>query len=398
MLIEKSSIARDVLSGKVILITGAGGGIGFEAARALAYLGADIVIAEIDEDKGKWAQNAINEELRSNKVTFFKIDITDDEQVQKLYDFIVEKYSAIDVLIHNATVTPMGGIDTVSIFDWDKSYAVNLRAPILLTQKFLPQMKERNSGTIVFVPSSGAAPYMGAYEVFKSAQVELCNTLVGELEGTNIKTYSIGPGLVKTETAQRAIETVSALMGMTIPDFYEMNGKHIISAEEAGVGFAISVVNAEKYNGQEIGAIQALMDAGLFDKQVCSAAPGSDNGDVTYLAPHIRNVVDVFNEQYNGWHSRNLFERQWVLRDFKKTVGMAADHFHKLMLNIADLAQKGRFDELAEHKPRLEKLKVYYAHQHTLLQGYEKNPDELKRNSQAILGWMEELQKVIDGV
>ncbi len=121
MLIEKFSITRDVLSGKVILITGAGGGIGFETARALAYLGAEIVIAEIDEDKGKWARNAINEELCANKVTFFPIDITDDEQAQKLYDLIAEKYSAIDVLINNATITPMGGVDAVSISDWDTS-------------------------------------------------------------------------------------------------------------------------------------------------------------------------------------------------------------------------------------------------------------------------------------
>ncbi len=398
MVIERTGFSKDTLSGKAILITGAGGGIGFEAARALAYLGAYVIIAEIDEDKGRWAQDAINEELRSNRVTFYPIDITDDEQVQRLYDYIIEKYSALDVLINNATVAPIGGVDAVSISDWDKSYTVNLRAPILLTQKFLSGMKERNEGTIVFVPSSGAAPYMGAYEVFKSAQVELCNTLAGELEGTKIITYSIGPGLVKTETAQMAIETVSSLMGMTIAEFYEMNEKHIISAEEAGVGFAVSVVNADKYSGQEIGSIQALMDAGIYDGQVSPAAHDIGSSDVSYLAPHIQSIVDVFNEQYDGWHNRNLFERQWVLRDFKKTVGMAADNFSKLISNISEMAQKGNVDGLAEQKPWLKKLKVYYAHQHKLLQGYEKNPEELKRNSQVILSWMDELQKVIDGI
>ncbi len=60
--------------------------------------------------------------------------------------------------------------------------------------------------------------------------------------------------------------------------------------------------------------------------------------------------------------------------------------------------QKGRFDKLSEHKPWLEKLKEYYAHQHKLLQGYEKNPEELKKNSQVILSWIDELQIVIDGI
>jgi NAD(P)-dependent dehydrogenase (short-subunit alcohol dehydrogenase family) len=68
-----------------------------------------------------------------------------------------------------------------------------------LLEKLLPGMLKRKSGTVVFVPSSGAAPYMGAYEVFKTAQVELCNTLAGELEGTGVITFSIGPGIVKTD-------------------------------------------------------------------------------------------------------------------------------------------------------------------------------------------------------
>ncbi len=364
----------------------------------MTYLGAEVVIAEIDKVKGEQAQNVINRALHTERVSFVHTDIADDQQVQALYEHIKEKYSALDVIIHNATVTPMGAVDAVSVIDWDRSYAVNLRAPVLLTQKFLPWMKEKNSGTIVFVPSSGAAPYMGAYEVFKTAQVELCNTLAAELEETDIITYAIGPGLVKTETAQTALETVAPLMGMTLAAFYEMNGKHIISAEEAGAGFAVSVVNAEKYNGQEIGSIQALMDAGMFEGQDRSAAPGADSHDISFLAPHIQNVADVFNEQYNGWLTRNLFERQWVLRDFKKTVGMAADNFHMRIQSMAELAQNKRFYGLAEYKPWLGKLKEYYAHQYKLLQGYEKNPEALKKNSQVILGWMEELQTVIDGI
>ncbi len=384
MFIETTNMPADSLSGKVVLITGAGGGIGYEAARAFAYLGATVIIAEIDRDKGEWAQHAIHRELRSDRVAFFSADITDDQRVQELHDFIEEKYSALDVLFHNATLAPMGGVDSVSIADWDRSYAVNLRAPVLLTQKFLPGMKKRNSGVIVFVPSSGAAPYMGAYEVFKTAQVELCNTLAAELEGSGVITYAIGPGFVKTETAQKAIETVSALMGLTPAEFDALNEKHRISAEEAGVGFAASVVHAKKYHGQEIGSIQALMDAGAFAKPADAPVPAVDSADASFLAPHIENIVHVFNEQYDGWLTRNLFERQWVLRDFKKTVGMAADNFHKRMQRLAISTREGRFNELAEQRPWLEKLKEYYAHQHKLLQGYEKNPEEVAKNSRII--------------
>ena len=134
---------------------------------------------------------------------------------------------------------------------------------MLLTQLLLPLMKNKNSGTLVFVSSSGAAPFMGAYEVFKTAQVELCNTLFGELENTNINVYSIGPGLVKTETAMKGIEVVSSRFGMTTEEFYRMNERHILGVEEAGTGFALSVLSADRYNGQEIGCIQVLLDFGL---------------------------------------------------------------------------------------------------------------------------------------
>ncbi|QGU96335.1 hypothetical protein GOM49_15635 [Clostridium bovifaecis] len=103
--------------------------------------------------------------------------------------------------------------------------------------------------------NNAAITAMGAYEVFKTTQVELCNTLFGELENTNIRVYTISPGLVKTETALKGIETVASHMGIATEEFYKMNEGHIIGIEDAGTGFAISVLMDDKYNGEEIGAI-----------------------------------------------------------------------------------------------------------------------------------------------
>ena len=76
---------------------------------------------------------------------------------------------------------------------------------------------------------------MGAYEVFKTAQVELANTLAMELEDTGVFAYTVGPGLVKTQTAMSAIEVVAASMGMSLDAFYEMNSSHILAADAAGL-------------------------------------------------------------------------------------------------------------------------------------------------------------------
>ncbi len=147
------------------------------------------------------------------------------------------------MLINNATITPIGPVHQVGSKAWDRSYAVNIRGPVLLIEQLLPGMLKRKKGVIVFLPSSGAAPYMGAYEIFKTAQVELSNTLVAELESTGVITYSVGPGIVKTETAQKAIEVLAPLYGKSTSEFYLMNENYLLSSEEAGAGIAASELN-----------------------------------------------------------------------------------------------------------------------------------------------------------
>lgn len=289
----------------------------------------------------------------------------------------------------------MGPIHKVGIKNWDRSYAVNLRSAILLIEKFLPDMIKRNSGTIVFVPSSGAAPYMGAYEVFKTAQVELCNTLVGELEGTNINAYSIGPGFVKTETALKAIETVAGLMGISMEQFFQMNEKHMLDVESAGAGFAASVVFADKYNGQEIGSVQALMDAHiLFSQNTEINSTKFNESEKAKLLDTLSRVVKTYNDQYAGWLKRNIFERQWVLRDFKKETGLSTEQMKDEINSMFHLLESDNLNCLFSYLSTIEKLQNYYKHQLKLLSGYEKNPQKLSENTLIINRWIDDIQVI----
>ena len=396
MLIEKVKQFKDSLNGKTVLMTGAGGGIGYEAARALAWMGANVIIAEIDAQRAQQAAQRINDETASGRAFAYPVDIGDDTQVDAMCGCLKERYGFVDVVFNNATITPLGAVDEVSMADWDRSYAVNLRGPVMLVQKLLPDMKKRNAGVIVFVPSSGAAPFMGAYETFKTAQVEVSNTLSAELEGTGIHVFSIGPGLVKTNTAQRAIEKVAAQMQMSVDAFYEMNAKHIIDAEAAGLGFAIAVTQAQKYAGQEVSSIQVLLAQGLIEGEE-AGEPGALNGaDAAKLETLIRGVILTYDEQYQGWMSRNVFERQWVLRDFKKVVKQAADEFKYALEGTAALFGSEGTAQLHRHKDLFVRLKSYYEHQYDLLQGFEKNAARLEENSRLMRGWIDELSRVIN--
>lgn len=280
---------KNTLDSKVILITGAGGGIGFETAKYFAVMGAKVIILDIDEEKGKSAEKIIASTHKDN-VEFYGINLAEENSILKMKGYILEKYGCPDIVFNNAAVLHLGEIGKVSSEDWDNGYLVNFKAPVLLVNCFIGEIKKRNAGTFVFVSSSGAAAYMGAYEIFKTAQVELSNTLSMELENTNIYSYTISPGLVKTKTAMESIEAVAKSMDIPLEEFYEMNKEHIISVEDAALGFALSVLNAKGYNGQEVGSIQVLN--GLESKN-----ESYESCDFDILLK----VIKTYEEQYFGW-------------------------------------------------------------------------------------------------
>lgn len=86
--ISKGIFSPSCLKDKTILIIGGGGGIGFEAARSLVWLGANVVIAEIDKDKGKQAEQLINNEFHTERAYFFPTDISRENDINRLSSFL----------------------------------------------------------------------------------------------------------------------------------------------------------------------------------------------------------------------------------------------------------------------------------------------------------------------
>jgi len=397
MLIKEKIEVSNCLKNKVVLITGAGGGIGFEAVKAFAYMGANVIIAEIDKNNGILAEKSINETFSCKLVEFYEIDISNETQINKMVEYINNKYGCPDIIINNATIAKIGALDEITTELWDLSYSVNLKAPFIFTQKYIPMMKNRNSGIIVFVSSSGAAPYMGAYEIFKTSQVELSNTLAMELEKSNIYTYTIAPGLVKTKTAMDAIEIISKEMGMSIEEFYSINKKHIIDVEYAGTGFALSVLKAEAYNGQEISSIQVLMDYNLIGTENIenNSIFKIDENKMEKIRFYMDKISNTYVQQYTGWKAMNIFEKQWVIRDFKKYMGLTVEQANEKIISINNNIKNGNIKIINDEKIFIEKLKEYWKHQLKLLQSYEKNKIKLEENTKIINGWINDISEIL---
>jgi NAD(P)-dependent dehydrogenase (short-subunit alcohol dehydrogenase family) len=403
MLISKGNLTQDSLKGEVAVVTGAGRGIGYEAAKALVWLGANVVIAEIDEKNGKAAEENINKEFGAGKAFFVKTDIGNEKDIEKLAQAALKKFGKVDVVLNNATVFPMGAVKDTSVEAWDFSYRVNLRGPVVLAQKFLPAMIERKHGIFVCVSSSGAAPFMGAYEVFKTAQVELSNTISAEVESTGVYAFTIGPGISMTPGFIEGGGKVAAFMGMSLEQLFALNKNAQISPEEAGTGFAVAVALAKKYHGQEISSIQVLREAGIpmanqetepkEQKPIQKSQTTISNENTTAL---YKTVTKTYMEQSEGWKKRNIFERQWVARDFKKTTGISIDEMQANLKELGNHLQNGT--STSEFIESLNKLQGYYEHQKELLKGFEKIAKKQQENARIIDGWIKDIQVLVQAL
>jgi len=391
LVISQLGLKQDALQGETVIVTGAGGGIGYEAAHTLLWLGANVVIAEINHQNGRMAEVSLEKEFGKDRVLFVHTDVGDEASVKNLYNLSVIAFDKVDAVINNATIAVLGEVKDVPIEEWDRSYHVNLRGPVLMAKAFLPDMIKRDHGVFACVSSTGTA-FLGGYETFKAAQVHLANTLDAELEGTNVIAYTIGPGLVPTETASKAVGQLAPQMGMSVAQFFEMNKGAVLSVEEAGAGFAASVVFAKKFRGQEISSIQALKAAdinfGAAEKETESATLNADKRNQAQAL--CETVLVTLKEQSDGWKGRSLFERQWVIRDFKKTAGMPVEEW---LSNLERLNESLRGDGATMSLP-LDKLAGYYEHLADLAKGYEKDSAKLEENLRHVYGWRDEVNEL----
>lgn len=193
----------DLLRDRIIVITGAGDGIGKTAALTFARFGATVVLLGRTLAKLERVYDEI-EAAGGPKPAIFPINFEGaaTQDYEQLRSALANEFGHIDGLLHNASAlgarTPIG---QYSLSDWQKVMQVNVTAPFLLTRALLPLLQKSADGRIVFTGSSvgvrGRA-YWGAYAVSKGATENLMEVLADELEATSVRVNSINPGAVRT--------------------------------------------------------------------------------------------------------------------------------------------------------------------------------------------------------
>ena len=184
------------LSGKVVVVTGASGGIGQAITLCLAQAGARKVYALDLKDDTKWP---------SQNIENYSIDLQDENQISGFVDNINLNYpGGIDVLVNCAGVTFTNNFFDYSNEDWDTTYRINLLAPYLLSKGLAKNMFNGSVINITSLNAELAFPNNPAYVTTKHGLKGLTKTLALELGKRSIRVNNVGPGYIKTEMTKKS--------------------------------------------------------------------------------------------------------------------------------------------------------------------------------------------------
>lgn len=189
-----------LLKGRVAVVTGASGGIGAGLATMLAAEGARVALAARREDELDRVADAIHRE--GGTALPVVTDLTDDDALAGLLRITRREFGPVDVLVNNAGHAVWKPLEETSMAEWDRTFAVNLRAAAYLSAAVLPDMQRRRWGRIVNIASeAGVAivPGLAAYCVSKHALRALTEVIQDANHDNGIKAWAICPGFVDTE-------------------------------------------------------------------------------------------------------------------------------------------------------------------------------------------------------
>jgi 3-oxoacyl-[acyl-carrier protein] reductase len=214
--------------GKIVLITGAGSGIGKAIAKMFALEGAFVIACDIDRVN---VQNTVDEIIKSNGKAISKdFDVSEEYPVKETVAQLLEEYGIIDILINSAGIIFLGKIENISADQWDKVLDVNLKGTFLMSKEVIPSMKKHKKGCIINITAAaaktGGLNVGGNYVASKGGISSLTIHLAKQLAPFGIRVNAISPGPVDTP-----------MLGGDGGDYNDEMRENIVKSVPLGMGY-----------------------------------------------------------------------------------------------------------------------------------------------------------------
>ncbi len=178
------------LKEKVSVITGAASGFGKGIAKKFSEEGAKIILADINKDELKKVSKDLNQD-------FFHVDVASSSSMQKLSEYVLNKYETIDIIVNNAGITHLPKpLEDITEDEFDKVFAVNSKAVFFCGKFFVPHMKRKKKGSILNIASTAGLsprPNLNWYNATKGWMITATKAMAVELAPYNIRVNSLAP-------------------------------------------------------------------------------------------------------------------------------------------------------------------------------------------------------------
>jgi NAD(P)-dependent dehydrogenase (short-subunit alcohol dehydrogenase family) len=374
-ILTHAGLIRNTLSGQVAIVTGAGRGIGREAARALAWLGAKVVIAELDDVPGTETRELIQKE--GGEALFIHTDVSAVDSVAALAAKAHKAFGTVDILVNNAILCPASSLVEMEIDLWDKVISVNLRGTFLTCKTFLPEMLAKRHGAIVNMISTEAMPGLSAYIATKQGITGFSQSLALEVEGQGVYVIPFGPGMVDTPGIRDVAPQLAPRLGLSTEQFLEIPlhpaFEGLMPVEYAGAATAYLIAKlAGEFHGETVTGYEVLERAGvieapgvgrqapaLSEAEVVSAASVELASDVQSLCKQFAEMIAATEAEFN---QLPVFVRPMARGGFTSKSGQSIQDWARTAAALREWLKspavlKSEFQRL---KPLFDKLVSYY--------------------------------------
>ncbi|CAF1174572.1 unnamed protein product [Adineta steineri] len=215
-----------LLPNKVVIVTGAGGGIGSAIAHTCVLHGARVVVADINKKAADEVVTKIisEDETKKDFVIAIELDVTDEQAIQNAVKSVVDKWNTVDILVNNAAIFTLSSVENTSAEAWTNILNVNVRGYALMAKAVVPHLKKQRSGSIIQLASISswiAQPDFVPYSTTKGAVLQMTRNLALDLGPFNIRCNAICPGTIVTS----ATTNHAANLKLTMDEFVTQETK-----------------------------------------------------------------------------------------------------------------------------------------------------------------------------